>query len=154
MKLLSLYCPYCGGAFKFDPDTGKQFCYCAHCGQQIVIDDEVKRIEIKTEHRDEAKIHATDVHAQLELERLKLYEQELAEYKKRKAFYLKAGIVWTIIFAIMIIIFVAKEMTIGIAICFIWAMIGTVAFAATDLKKPELLSSKDHKDNTNSTYSG
>ncbi len=65
MKLQALHCPYCGGTVKIDLEANNKSCFCIHCGQQIIIDDEV----IKTEHteikRDEARIKEADVNAQI-----------------------------------------------------------------------------------------
>ena len=47
MKLQALYCPYCAGTVKFDIESGRNYCYCVHCGQQIYFDDEVARSEHK-----------------------------------------------------------------------------------------------------------
>ena len=65
MKLQASHWPYCGGTVKIDLEANNKSCFCIHCGQQIIIDDEV----IKTEHteikRDEARIKEADVNAQI-----------------------------------------------------------------------------------------
>ena len=48
MKIHAFHCPYCGGNIKFDLDSGRKFCFCTHCGQQVILDDEV----IRTEHTE------------------------------------------------------------------------------------------------------
>ena len=103
MKILALHCPYCGGTIKFDLDKGKKFCFCVHCGQQVILDDEVIRTEHTERKIDEARIKEADVKAQIELEKFRIYEKELEAYDRRKKIRLKLGIGWAIIFGIIII---------------------------------------------------
>lgn len=79
MKIIGVHCPYCGGAVKFDIDAGQKSCFCVHCGQQIILDDEVIRTEHIERHIDEARIHEADIN-----ERIKLKELELKLLKQRR----------------------------------------------------------------------
>ena len=41
MKIIGVYCPYCGKITKFDINSGKKQSFCLHCGQRIILDEEV-----------------------------------------------------------------------------------------------------------------
>lgn len=93
MKVVGIHCPYCGGNIKFDLDVGKKSCFCVHCGQQIILDDEVIRTEHVEIKRDEARIHEADIK-----ERIRLKELELeAEERKRASRLFKFKVIVTII---------------------------------------------------------
>ena len=143
MKVIGVHCPYCGGNIKFDLDSGKKHCFCIHCGQQIILDDEV----IRTEHRevkvDEARIKEADVQAQIELEKLKVYERDLERWERKRGFRLKLGIGWII--GLVVIVFFCiiyhnvtwdDESTFWIAFCigWVWLMIGF--FLVAGMSKP------------------
>ena len=81
MKIIGVHCPYCGGAVKFDVDAGKKSCFCVHCGQQIILDDEVIRTEHVERKIDEARIHEADINERI---RLKELELQLLNQKKEE----------------------------------------------------------------------
>ena len=85
MKIIGVHCPYCGGAVKFDVDAGQKSCFCVHCGQQIILDDEVMRTEHVERHIDEARIHEADVNERIRLKELELQviEQKGKERSKK-----------------------------------------------------------------------
>lgn len=97
MKIVGLHCPYCGGTVKFDLDTGIKHCFCIHCGQQMILDDEVIRTEHIERKIDEAKIREVDAKARVELEQLRLYEKSLDDYHRRKKTRTKLGVIWGIL---------------------------------------------------------
>ena len=84
MKLVSLYCPSCRASLKIDASTKKNYCYCMHCGQQIYIDDEVKRTEHRQIIEDVAKIKEVDYKEKLEYERYQVYKANLERHHKQK----------------------------------------------------------------------
>lgn len=51
MKLVSARCPNCGASVDLDPSM--KAAYCIHCGTRLMVDDEVQRIEIKTDRTKE-----------------------------------------------------------------------------------------------------
>ena len=96
MKVIGVHCPYCGGNIKFDLDSGRKHCFCVHCGQQILLDDEVIRTEYREVKVDEARIKEADVQAQIELEKLKVYERDLERWEKKRGFRIILGIGWVV----------------------------------------------------------
>ena len=94
MKVLEIHCPNCGGNIKLDDNSKRNHCFCLYCGQQIILDDEVKRTEHTEITRDEARIKEADVEAQIELEKLRLYNKELDQYEERKRKRIKLAIGW------------------------------------------------------------
>ncbi len=84
MKILGIHCPYCGGNIKFDIDSGKRHCFCVHCGQQIILDDEVIRTEHVEIKRDETKIHEADVNERIRLKELEMEENRRISSEKSK----------------------------------------------------------------------
>ena len=103
MQVKAFYCPHCGGTIKFDLESGRQSCFCLHCGQQVILDDEVVRSEHTEIKRDEARIKEADVKAQIELEELRIYQKELEQFEKNKKRRILLGIAWAVV---MILIFV------------------------------------------------
>ena len=104
MKLKSLYCPSCGGSINIDIDSGRKTAFCIHCGQQIVIDDEVLRSEHTDVLIDQARIKEADVEAQLEVERYGTFKVELENYHRRMAVRSIIGVIWGIVFFVVIIV--------------------------------------------------
>ncbi len=96
MKLQSMYCPYCGGNIKVDFEDVQKSCFCIHCGQQIIIDDEVTKTEHKEILVDQAKI-------QKELVSLEKKKIEFEEKKREERFAIIAFFVFIGILALVII---------------------------------------------------
>ena len=70
MKIIGVYCPYCGENTLFDKDSGKKQCFCVHCGKQIVLDDEVIRSEPGGRIINEANPQDVDIKDQIRLKEL------------------------------------------------------------------------------------
>ena len=149
MKILGLHCPYCGGTIKFDIDTGKKHCFCVHCGQQVILDDEVIRSEHVEIRRDEARIREADVKATIELERLRVYNQELEKFDKRKRFRSKLSIAWAIVMVLIIVTAVivynvtwesSAALAIGCGGGVVWLLIGEFGLWMPSMndEKPEM----------------
>ena len=139
MKVVGIHCPYCGGNIKFDLDVGKKSCFCVHCGQQIILDDEVIRTEHVEIKRDEARIHEADIK-----ERIRLKELEIeAEERKKASKLFKFKVIVTIIMLAMEIFFIVfglarcdaygDDDTIGvgmIGLAEVWIVIAMVVLGA------------------------
>ena len=52
MRMVSLKCPECGAGLNIE--EGRTRCFCGHCGTQILLDDESKRIKYTFENANEA----------------------------------------------------------------------------------------------------
>ena len=96
MKLISLQCPYCGGSFQFN-SNGHSIAYCSHCGQKVLIDDEVKRTEHKKIKIDVARIHEADVKEQIKLRELELEIENKKQHREMYKMKMKTALVFFII---------------------------------------------------------
>lgn len=83
MKMYQLICPSCGATVEIEQDRKSMFC--AYCGNQIHIDDGIKRVEItkninyhKT-YTDEAKIRESQ-----RKERIQLKQMEYEDNEKKR----------------------------------------------------------------------
>lgn len=70
MRIIGVYCPYCGGNSLFDKDSGKKHCFCVHCGKQIVLDDEVIHSSYAERIMNESQPRDIDIKDQIRLKEL------------------------------------------------------------------------------------
>ena len=70
MRIVGVYCPYCGGNTLFDKDSGKKHCFCVHCGKQIVLDDEVIHSSYAERIMNESQPRDIDIKDQIRLKEL------------------------------------------------------------------------------------
>lgn len=101
MKLQALHCPYCGGTVKIDLEANNKSCFCIHCGQQIIIDDEVKRSEYKEVIEDVAKVKEVEYKEKKDKERYQHYMFELERYTKTRNISLIFTIIACVISAVL-----------------------------------------------------
>lgn len=80
MKMYQLICPSCGATVEIEQDRKSMFC--AYCGNQIHVDDGIKRIEItktinyhKT-YTDEAKIRENERKERIQLKQMEYEDKE------------------------------------------------------------------------------
>lgn len=101
MKMYLLKCPNCDATLEVEPD--RKMLFCSYCGSKIIVDDEVKRVEITKNinyhetYTDEAKIKETS-----SKEKIRLQEMEYADKEKKrndKAIFISIG------FLILIMLF-------------------------------------------------
>lgn len=130
MKVIGIHCPYCGGNIKFDIDIGNKQCFCIHCGQQIILDDEVIRTEHTERTVDEARIHEANVNERIRLKELAFKEKELDSERKQSKMHLIVSGVWCIVMAIIVIFSIFNDDILG-GVLFgggLWVMIGLLLF--------------------------
>lgn len=98
MKMYQLNCPSCGATVEIEQDRKSMFC--TYCGNQIYVDDGVKRVEItkninchKT-YTDEAKIRENERKERIQLKQMEYEDKE----KKRndKTVFLCIGLLMLI----------------------------------------------------------
>lgn len=62
ITFVPMICPQCGA--QLEVPTNKDYCYCVHCGTQLLInDDSVKTINVNHRVTDEARIAETNAKA-------------------------------------------------------------------------------------------
>lgn len=78
MKTYQLECPSCGAAINAENIDQKKAVYCTYCGRLILLDDEVKRVEVKYHktYTNEARVKESEA-------KERIREKEL-EYKERE----------------------------------------------------------------------
>lgn len=104
MKILGIYCPYCGGNIKFDIESGKKSCFCVHCGQQIILDDEVIRSEHIEIKRDEARIKEAEIKREIKMRELDIQSKDNTFHSILKWFWLVITLI-LIIITVLILFF-------------------------------------------------
>lgn len=106
MKLYQLSCPSCGA--KVEVEENRTNCYCSYCGNQVLVDDGTKRIEIK--YTDEAKIKEIESNERIFNIRNAAANAELKQNNRIKTIKLLKPVVSTICVAVLVI---ASYMLIG-----------------------------------------
>ena len=98
MKMYLLKCPNCDATLEVEPD--RKMLFCSYCGSKIIVDDEVKRVEITKNinyhetYTDEAKIKET-----ISREKIRLQEMEYADKEKKrndKVIFISIGLLFLI----------------------------------------------------------
>ncbi len=83
MKTYQLECPSCGAAINAENIDQKRAIYCTYCGRLILLDDEVKRVEVKYHktYTNEARVRENE-----RKERIRLKELENENRENRREF--------------------------------------------------------------------
>ncbi len=80
MKMFELKCPSCGATLNVAEEQRQL--YCQYCGTKIIVDDGVRRTEIKHVIRDEARLKEAEAYENVELAEIEL-EREWQDNRRR-----------------------------------------------------------------------
>lgn len=87
-------CVNCGSNLVIT-DTKREFAFCEYCGTKIVLDD--VRVRVNQSFVDEARIKESDNKTKVEIQKLKIYEQELERYHKKLKIMIAILIVYSVL---------------------------------------------------------
>lgn len=143
MKIVDTTCYKCGANLRVD--AGRKSAFCEYCGAQVLIDDEVQRLQIDNAESAGYAFEKGRQRAQNEAQtaRYNAYQPQPAPKKNKKIVWWVLG--WIFIFPIPLTILIArnKRLKIGAKICIIAAawvvylMIGIVGNAVKANERTE-----------------
>ena len=105
MKLIDTTCPKCGANLRIDAD--RQSAFCEYCGAQILIDDEVQRLQIDNAENAGYAFEKGRQRAWQEVQTARVYPATPAPRKKKKIVWWVLG--WMFIFPIPLTIIIARN---------------------------------------------
>ena len=80
MRVVQITCPNCGGMLNIDEDKKKD--YCQYCGTPVILDDEIKRVQVDVTEEAGYKFEKGRIKAQEEKIREERERRERAEKEK------------------------------------------------------------------------
>lgn len=104
MKLVANNCPKC------QAPLGENAHFCAHCGTQIMVDDEALHHKFTYQQVDNARIHEADVKEKIRLKELEIEQIKLEHELQQKRFVQKTKLIFflVLIFLLAMLIILYK----------------------------------------------